>query len=556
MQSKLFINHIGFMPNGPKRFLVQFPKVAQFSIVNRWNNQEVLSGALKPFFGKDLGEYCIGDFSSITEEGTYIITCGDLVSDVVVIHKKPYEMALRTLYNYYPTQRCGDSIPGWNSPCHLHDATSTVTGEHVDVGGGWHRSCDLRKWLRGTMHAIFGLTQLADYKAMERWSSTVIPEELQWGNIYFHKMITEEGRLRDYVSIPNDWDDDKPRILADEDAPPINFSIMAGAQCEAAIYFKDIDPEYSQYCLDKAKALWRYMKSPQMKERYEGRKFKYHEYIPGSYAKCFRGSAVYVGGEAFAASYLYRATGDKAYLESALELADALCALQVDGDVEKQLSAGCFWEDEKHREFDTISFDNLWGPMALLYLIKLEEPVANRGRYLEVMTKVTKQYVLSAGQNPWNLIPPFWYVNNPGGTRPTGEHFYSYFTLYPETDFGNNVDILGRAIILLEAKDLVDFGDACVQVALHQVEWVLGCNPFNVSTCEGVGYNQYQMLINSDEFLPPTPQIPGAVQTGFVSALGTDNPMLGVEKVSVEYDMPATSALMWVIKRLLEIIED
>ncbi len=182
----------------------------------------------------------------------------------------------------------------------------------------------------------------------------------------------------------------------------------------------------------------------------------------------------------------------------------------------------------------------------------MDEYIPHKETYLKVIEKAAKQYILSAKKNPWNLIPSYWYVKDPGGARPVGKYYYTYFTLYPETDLGNNTDILGRALVLLEAKDLVGFSKECVDTALHQVEWVLGCNPFNASTCEGVGYNQYQMLVNSDEFLPPVPQIPGAVQTGFCSVVGTDNPQLGVQKVSVEYDMPATSTLIWVIKKLLE----
>ncbi|MDD3997644.1 MAG: hypothetical protein PHH86_08035, partial [Sphaerochaetaceae bacterium] len=185
-------------------------------------------------------------------------------------------------------------------------------------------------------------------------------------------------------------------------------------------------------------------------------------------------------------------------------------------------------------------------------LLKMEKSIPNRATYLKVVEKSSKQFIMSARRNPWNLIPPYWYAKNPGGGRKVGDHYYTYFTLYPETDLGNNTDILGRALVLLEAKDLVSFKQDCIDIALHQVEWVLGCNPFNASTCEGIGYNQYQMLINSDEFLPPVPQIPGAVQTGFCSVVGTDNPQLGIEKVSVEYDMPATSTLIWVIKKLLE----
>lgn len=88
MKTKLFISHIGFFPKGSKQFLIQFPKSQKFEVINRWEYTTVFEGWLKPFFGGDLGEYCVGDFSPIQDEGTYEIRCGDLVSDVIVIHKK------------------------------------------------------------------------------------------------------------------------------------------------------------------------------------------------------------------------------------------------------------------------------------------------------------------------------------------------------------------------------------------------------------------------------------------------------------------------------------
>ena len=66
---------------------------------------------------------------------------------------------------------------------------------------------------------------------------------------------------------------------------------------------------------------------------------------------------------------------------------------------------------------------------------------------------------------------------------------------------------LTKALVLLEAHDIVENSSECVATALHQVEWVLGRNVFNSSTCEGIGYNQQQcLLIMMSSF--PVPQIP------------------------------------------------
>ena len=91
----------------------------------------------------------------------------------------------------------------------------------------------------------------------------------------------------------------------------------------------------------------------------------------------------------------------------------------------------------------------------------------------------------------------------------------------------------------------------CFPVAYRQVDWVLGCNPVDTSTVEGVGRNQPERLINGDEFFPPVPQIPGAVMTGAVGDAKDDLAAFrgGVEG---EYDMPPTSMLMWAMLELAE----
>ncbi len=157
-----------------------------------------------------------------------------------------------------------------------------------------------------------------------------------------------------------------------------------------------------------------------------------------------------------------------------------------------------------------------------------------------------------AERNPWGLIPSYWYADRPGAGRPAGRARYCYFFCYrgPKGSIrmGPNHDILGGALFLLRACRLTGerryFDAAC-----RQVDWVLGCNPFDASTVEGVGLNQPLHFINYGEFFPPTPQIPGAVTTG-IQGDDNDNPEPFGNNCSTEYDMPPTSMLMWLLGEL------
>ena len=71
---------------------------------------------------------------------------------------------------------------------------------------------------------------------------------------------------------------------------------------------------------------------------------------------------------------------------------------------------------------------------------------------------------------------------------------------------------------------------AYAAIAQRQLDWILGNNPFDRSSVEGVGYNQWEH-VKTGEFFPPTPQIPGAVNTGSNS----------------EYDLPLCGSLLGVL---------
>jgi len=70
----------------------------------------------------------------------------------------------------------------------------------------------------------------------------------------------------------------------------------------------------------------------------------------------------------------------------------------------------------------------------------------------------------------------------------------------------------------------------------------MGCNPFDASAIEGVGYNQPPRGLFG-EFFPPTPQIPGAVSVG----LQADSFAPQRYGFANEYDMPVVGNVLWLM---------
>jgi len=133
--ARLFMNHVGFLPKGSKRFVVTNPTDDRFTVkkivsLGGSGNKDVLQGRLHRVNG-DLGDAWVGAFNTVADEGFYSIRCGNLSTGIFVVHRELYDYPLRTVFNYFPSQRCGDSHTGYNAPCHVSDATRIDAGESV-----------------------------------------------------------------------------------------------------------------------------------------------------------------------------------------------------------------------------------------------------------------------------------------------------------------------------------------------------------------------------------------------------------------------------------------
>ncbi len=564
MKRDILVNHVGMVPAGDKHCVVLAPVREEFRVVNLWNGRIVSRGRLRGV-GGDLGKAWTAAFGGVTPDalheircggedsggtdlarGPDVVTAGGQISRVLAVHPKVYSPVLRTLFNYFPSQRCGDSATGWNAPCHVRDAKKADTGEHVDVSGGWHQSCDLRKWTAGTAFGLLGLAQLK-LAGNPRWNTGQIEDEIKWGNLYFHKMVRPDSGLMDHVVIPEDWTQE--RTLYSNDAPGTAMWTVLIGQAMAARVFAATEPAYSAACVEAARRIWNYLTGPSRpKGGYRpGIIPRFHEWAEGWHWQESPGSAVDTGGRLYAALSLFRATGEEKWLAEARAAASGLAKLQIGGDPARDPFAGCFRAAEGSSE--------IAGPVGNLAfgLLGLAEIAAapahpDSPRWRAAVENGARQMCAMSERNAWGLVPCHWYAKDPGGGRPAGSGFYRYFDERWQGRTGINMGILSAALFLMRAWKLT--GErACLNAASRQVDWVLGCNPFDISTVEGVGRNQPERYVNTDEFFPPVPQIPGAVMTGITGGQD-DEPVEFAMGVEAEYDMPPTSLLMWLLCEL------
>lgn len=573
------INHVGFPPEAVKTLVFTGRTNDGFRLFRLHDTKFTLvfTGALQQH-GNELGEGLLGDFSAWNEEGIYRIECAEAVSHCFVIGRDVYRYPAAVLLNFFRSQRCGDSETGWASPCHLNDQMVLSTGECRNMSGGYHQSGDLRKWPWGSSLALVGLAGAA-LESCDGKANEALRSEIRWGGDYLRKLQRDDGGLIDSTFVPEGFEARAPgenrgfgdlralwgaREYYESDAPaPAQWQAIRFNALAFSIFQED-EPELARVCLKAARKGWAYMtRANRDFTVYQAPKIPPlgHEGLNTVFSGFYRDSALETAHRLCAALALYRATAENLFLEDAVRSANALCALQLRGGIGGiHPDRACFLESATSGVLAN-SFSYFWytsGPLGLVELLQLapEDPDASTWR--NAVRAIAEQYRWVADKNVYGRFAAAWFREgaNPFEsplffTHASEEHkghdgryfledektagriFYKYY------NFGYNVDVMAGAVFLGKAARLFK-ETAYSALAQRTLDWVLGCNPFNASSVEGVGYNQPHRGLFG-EFFPPVPQMPGAVFVG-IDENSFDPRGQGL---SNEYDLPMGGWLAW-----------
>lgn len=548
------INHVGFLPHARKAFVIEDPQADTFQVLQGSMRDRtfhvVHEAALQPRSSELPGRW-VGDLTRLDTQANYRITCGEQRSRPFVVSERIYDVPCRVLLNFFQWQRCGHP-QGWAGPCHLDDGVIKETGQHLDLSGGHHQSCDLRKSIDGVSIGFMGLIRYALLEA-PHWDDGCLAGEIKWSCDYFRKLIHPAGFMRDglFLEVDHDWG---ARYFHDTPAAPSEQWHAISLQALAARYFREKGlHDHAEPCLDAARRIWRFMTSD---TRPPG---PYQTPIPPPYGLThinrfytgvYKDSAADLSFRVCAAAELYRATGATEFLDEVATGADRFCALQVDSrEVADNPAAGCFREAAESHKLAGNRANYAWGtagPMCLCEALDLLPAHAGADAWRESLRKVTEQHTLCAGRNVWQRTPGLWLNEEekeslewitrkmenpdflPGGTMQSHDRDIKCFYVYGNRN-GTIVShglLLARAAALLEKPDLLG-------LAQSQIDWIMGANPYDASCITGVGYNQFTIPMWA--LFPPIPQIPGGVTVGMRSA---------------EYEIPVAGQLMWLLAEM------
>jgi hypothetical protein len=563
LQVDIAVNQVGFIPSVLKKCVITVEEKTEFRVIKLETGQVVYKADLHISNG-DFGRYGVGDFSAVELPGTYYIKAGGSLSYPFRIGHDVYDHVLQTIVRYFSLQRCGPSTTGYLAPCHLDDGVRLDNGKHQDVTGGWHDASDLRKWVGATIYAMIGLARL--YEVLQPgWDQGQIMDELRWGNRYFLNMQEPDGYVMSHVggdvlkhSDSNRWTDN---VIGEEGGDAVTISPAPGSSPAPVTVMGEKDDRVIQTRpLDRVGQYNFVIAEAAMARLTRQKDVEYSEKCLTAASRCFDwciksgndDNAGNLGVALEAAIELYKATGLDKYQDMAVDYAKRLSALQVEEAIDPDLSIRGFYltsstNSEPYRNISR----GCWHLIALCDLIETFPGHPDLPNWRESVAFYSCDYLLAMSQrNNFGIVPyGFYSAGDPGGNRRIGELWYRYFMRPEGWWVGINANLASAGVGLAKtAKNLQDF--RLLELAQRQLDWIFGANPFNSSTVEGIGHNHPQQFVNSSEFQPATPRLPGAVMNGIGGTADDQPDLYDGSYHTAEYWTPMVGYTIWLMAEL------
>ncbi|MBK7711768.1 MAG: glycoside hydrolase family 9 protein [Bacteroidales bacterium] len=549
--------HSGYSTGARKQALVQNIRDMRFQVIND-KGQVAFEGA-----GKKLENgFVLLDFSPLDISGFYSLKIGGITTGKFPIGENAWLSAAWRTLNFFYAERCGFDQPGIHQVCHKDIFCIHPDGRRIAVNGGWHDAADLTQGVGNTARGIISMLELANtVKSMHPDLYTRLLEEGRWGLNWLLNTRFGDG-YRDGGMIVGIWTDNMigtkdDMVTTAKNDPSDNF-ISSIATSMAVPYYASSDPIFSAWCRKAAREDYTF--AAEMMGQTVNQKNETELYSIA----------------AIAAMHLYQLTHEQQYLNDAAHYAIVIMDCQ---QIQRRKDwsiplHGFFYESrDKKRilEFFHRSNEELM-IQALSMLLKSAPKHPDSPKWM-ASCKAYADYIrdISKTIEPYEILPAAVYqLNNADfsgiyheGEKvglPSMEEYNAQVKngIHLGNDFylrrfpvayqfrGFHAVVMGKAKAafllseLLNDKELKD-------IATRQLEYIVGYNPFAISTIYGEGYD-YPALYGG--YLG---DVAGAVPVGIETFENEDKPYfpMQVNATYKEVWTHTTASVMWLLSYLL-----
>ncbi len=245
-------SHSGYKPGARKQAMVQHVKDTSFKLYNEETGSVAYEGK-----GTSLKDgFVLLDFSELETPGRYTIAVEDLVSKPFAIGDNAYlATAWRTL-NFFYAERCGYDQPGIHAECHHDVFCFHPDGRSVSVSGGWHDAADLTQGIGNTAEGGIAMLELAAaVKGKDQQLYERLLEEARWGLNWVLRTRFGDG-YRQGGLIIGLWTKNFRGDLDDMQSTARNSpsdNLIGAYYCAmAAPHFEESDPVFARWCRNAA----------------------------------------------------------------------------------------------------------------------------------------------------------------------------------------------------------------------------------------------------------------------------------------------------------------
>ncbi len=557
---KIIYSTSGYALSSPKTAITTLDG-DRFSLLDT-TGTEVFTGPIQRQI-TTIGTFNVMDFTAFDRTGEFCLRVGSVTTPPFAIADDVWENSLWRVLNFIFCQRCGYPVPGVHGECHV-DLMSEHNGQKISYAGGWHDAGDLSQQTLQTGDVTFAL--LEAHNALKNTNPLLaarLLEEAQWGLEFVLKNRYGDGYRASSVGlliwldgIFNTYDD-----ISTVRVQNFAFDNFLYSAYEAyAAMTMDGDPAMQNYLTRIAK------------EDFDFAMKRHSEVGYGEFGSMYEhtyntSESQYMATVSWAASMLYRLTGENSYAEIAAEyIKYTLDCQRIEplGDGTR----GFFYRDLSKRSivhYIHQSREQVY-MQALAALCETQPKHADHirwanaislyGNYLKGLMKYTAPYGMlpsgiynvdepqdNEGFYHLHLWPPanaeeLYEEQIKGGVQLDDKHYVKRFPVWFGIFNGNTAVHLsmGKAAAicgkLLNDNELIDIG-------LEQMYWTVGKNPFGQSLIYGEGWNYPQM----DSF--SSGEMTGEMPVGIRSLDNTDEPYWPRVNNACYKEVWVTSAGKW-----------